>query len=98
MGEVEPIPRPDFLGAFARASPPVEGCARLFDLPESLELLPIQFEDKRVESTARLRALGAVRDDDGNLIGGGRSGKLLGQKTAGIPGAHRMAGRGSVVE
>lgn len=61
-------------------------------------MLPIKFEDERVESTARLRALGAVRDDDGNLIGGGRGGKLLCQETAGVPGAHRRAGRGSAVE
>ena len=61
-------------------------------------MLPIQFEDKRVESTARLRALGAVRDDDGNLIGGGRYGKFLCQETAGFPAAHRRAGRGSAAD
>jgi hypothetical protein len=98
MGVVEPIPCPDFRGAFARAKLPVEGCARLFNPPERPELLPVQFEDKRVESAARLRALRAVRDDGGGLISGSRSGKLIGKAEAGCPAAHHRAGRRSAAD
>ena len=68
VGEVEPAGCPDVGRTLAGSEPPVEGSARLFEPPECLELLPIQFEDKRVESTAGLRALRAVRDDDRSLI------------------------------
>ena len=98
MGVVEPIPGPDFRGTLARAKLPVEGCARLLNPPERPELLPVQFEDKRVESAARLRTHSTMRDDGGGLISGGRSGKLIGKDAAGRPAAHRRAGNGSAAD
>lgn len=98
VGVVEPVSGPDFFGALAGGEAPVEGGARFAELPEGLELFPFQFKNEHVKSATRLGALGAMGDDGGDLIGGGRCGKLGGQATAGVVGAHGKTALGSVAE
>lgn len=98
VGVVEPVSGPDFFGALAGGEAPVEGGARFAELPEGLDLFPFQLKNEYVESAARLRAFGAMGDDGGDLIGGGRCGKLGGEATAGVVGAHGKTALGSVAE
>lgn len=88
MGVVGTVHRTNFHGSLACRQPPVEGSARLVEPPECLDLLPIQFEDERIEATTWRQALGAVRDNDSLLIAGGGQSEPLRQKTSGIMFVH----------
>lgn len=93
MGVVGPVHRTNFHGSLACRQPPIEGSARLVEPPECLDLLPIQFEDERIEATTWRQTFGAVWDNDSLLIAGGGQSEPLRQKTSGLMLAHLGASR-----